>query len=132
MQCDETKPMCKRCDVYGTFCNYDSQYSDLQPLEKWAGGILILQPSVCLKDSPVFGSINLEASSPEQTFTPAALIGQYQFSTRDFNLLHEFQTKTFYTFAAGKNQELYRQAYKSLAQSVSFRPSIWHSRSNPN
>jgi hypothetical protein len=122
--------MCKRCEVYGTFCNYDPQYSDLQPLDKWSGGILILQPSVCLENLPVFGSINLEASSSEQTFTPASRAGEYQFSTRDFELLHEFQSKSLCAAGTGRNQELYRQAYKSLAQSVCFRPCISVS-SNP-
>lgn len=113
--------MCKRCEVYGTFCNYDPQYSDLQPLDKWSGDILILQPSVCLESPPVFGSIGLEVSSPEQTFTPAPVAGDYEFSMSDFELLHQFESKTLPTMGTGKNEEHYRNAYKSLVHSVRFR-----------
>ena len=117
LQCDESKPMCKRCQVYGTFCNYDSQYSDLQPLEHGSGGILIFQPSVSLDDPLLFGSIDLNGIH-RQMFSPAAFAGEYKFSTRDFALLHQFESRTLLTFATGRNQEVYRNAFKTLAQSV--------------
>ena len=121
LQCDESKPMCNRCQVYGTFCNYDPQYSDLQPLEHGSGGILILQPSVSLENRLLFGSIDLDGSQ-KQMFSPATFAGEYRFSTEDFELLHLFESRTLPTFGTGRNREVYQDAFKTLAQSVCLAP----------
>ncbi|TVY50888.1 Pestheic acid cluster transcriptional regulator 3 [Lachnellula cervina] len=39
IKCDETKPTCKGCEVYGIFCNYDPRYPELLPLAQEAGGL---------------------------------------------------------------------------------------------
>lgn len=78
--------MCKRCHVYGTFCNYDLQYSDLQPLEHGSGGILILQPSISLENMPIFGTLDPSPNLKEK-FSPALFTTDYQFSARDLELL---------------------------------------------
>ncbi|TVY90131.1 Pestheic acid cluster transcriptional regulator [Lachnellula willkommii] len=38
-KCDETKPTCKGCEAYGTFCNYDPRYPELVPLAQDTGGL---------------------------------------------------------------------------------------------
>jgi hypothetical protein len=109
--------MCKRCHVYGTFCNYDSQYSDLQPLEHRSSDILVLQPSICLDNSPTSGTLDPTANI-KQMFSPALFTTDYQFSALDLELLHKFATKTLFTLGTGRNEDIYRAAFKSLAHSV--------------
>ena len=116
-QCDENKPMCRRCQVYGTFCNYDPQYADLQPLEHRTGGNLVLQPSISLENAPILGMLD-PTTDLEQKFTPALFTTNYQFSTRDFELLQQFETKTLFTLGTGRNEGIYRAAFKRLARSV--------------
>ena len=107
--------------MYGTFCNDDPQYSDLQPLEYRSGGIFILQRSMSFENIPIFGSIDVQASL-KQSFSPAFFAGDYHFPARDLELLHHFQTRTLLTLGTGKNQEVYREAFNTLVHSVGHVP----------
>lgn len=109
--------MCKKCQVYGTFCNYDPQYSDLQPLAHGPSDIHILQPSLCL-ETPITLGITGGKSGSQQQLSPGFFNGRYEFSERDLELLHHFETNTIFTLGTGRNQEVYRNAFAKLTYSV--------------
>jgi hypothetical protein len=109
--------MCQKCQAYGTFCNYNPQYSDLQPLVYGCSNVNILQPSLCSKTTAVLAIIDGSRTSPKE-FYPAPLVRDYHFSVQDLELLHKFQTKTISALGTGMNEELYRNAFAKLTLSV--------------
>lgn len=89
-QCDETKPQCNKCKVYGVACNYDRSYSELQlPLEKATS--VSIRPQ-CLSYWPNKGE----------------------------ELLNKFQIRTAMTVSVGKRLQIYQNEVVRMAYLVSF------------
>jgi len=109
--------MCKNCKVYGTFCNYDIRYSDLQPLDYGASDVQVLRTPLC-SEKQTFLSIVNGGPSPGSPGSP--FDGGYQFSLQDMETLHKFHTRTILTLGTLKagHLALYQNAYTKLACSV--------------
>lgn len=117
VKCDESKPMCKNCGAYGTFCNYDSRYSDLQPLIHGAGDVQVLQMPLCSENKTILAIIDSTSSLP-QLGSSDLRGGDYRFSVQDLRLLHRFSTRTVLTLGQGKSRSVYQNAYAKLGYSV--------------
>jgi hypothetical protein len=109
--------MCKRCKAYGTFCNYDARYSDLQPLAQRASEVQVLQTPLCSENQTILAIIN-GRTSLQPAGSTQLVHGGYQSSVQDLELLHKFNTRTILTLGTGKGLHVYRNAYAKLAYSV--------------
>ena len=108
--------MCKRCETYGTFCNYDSRYFDLQPLAHRSSHVQILRDPL---NSTTQTTLNLINTTSLQLADSTHLAhGAYQFSIQDLELVHKFHTRTTFTLGTGKNLQIYQNAYAKLVCSV--------------
>ena len=116
-QCDETKPMCNRCGAYGTFCNYDSKYSSLQPLSHRLSEIQTLRIPLCSENQTILGVINTSTSLPSSDSAQTFAEG-YQFCAKDLELLYKFRKRTILTLGSADYRSVYQNAYANLAFSV--------------
>lgn len=117
VKCDETKPMCRRCEKYGTFCDYDTRYSKMQP---WAPGTLefrSIRPSACSEHQTILSIIN--QSPGFQLERPAHLIHR-DLCVQDLETLHKFNERTILTLVKFENINLYRNVYAKLIPSHPF------------
>ncbi|MCJ1380841.1 hypothetical protein MMC17_003950 [Xylographa soralifera] len=119
VKCDETRPMCKRCNVYGTFCNYDSKYSSLQPLSHRVCKIQTLQIPLCSEHQTILGVIN-SSTSPTSSDSTQVFHGGYQFCAKDLELLYKFRTRTLLTLGSAEYSSIYQNAFAKLAFSHPF------------
>jgi hypothetical protein len=117
LQCDESRPMCKRCTAYGTFCNYDPRHSDLQPLAHGKSDVQTLQTPLCSENQAALGIIN-GTTSLQPTGSTHPSHGGFHFSVQDLELLHKFHTRTILTLGTPKSRHIYQNAYAKLAYSV--------------
>ena len=117
MQCDESKPRCKKCTAFGVFCNYDCRYSDLQLSVSGAANIETLQIfPYSLK--PTIPSIIALSLKPQPTRSLGSRNAIYDFRKQDLELLKKFQTRTVFTITTEKNLSLYQMEAIKLAYSV--------------
>ncbi|MCJ1435841.1 hypothetical protein MMC27_005217 [Xylographa pallens] len=119
VKCDETRPMCKRCDAYGTFCNYDSRYSSLQPLSHSLSEIQTLQIPLCSENQTILGVINTSTRAPSSDSAQTFADG-YQFCAKDLELLYKFRKRTLLTLGSAAYSSVYQNAYANLAFSHPF------------
>ena len=117
LQCDESKPRCKKCTTFGVFCNYDGQYSDLQLSVSGAANIETLQilPHSLKQTIP---SPVAPLSRIRSTGSLESRKAIYDFREQDLELLNKFQTRTVYTITTEKNLQFYQKETIKLAYSV--------------
>lgn len=113
LQCDESKPRCKRCTAFGVFCNYDCKYSDLQLSVDGAFKIETLQrfPYSLKQSIPRVISPSLRQQWMESLESNSL----YQFGEQDLELLSKFQARTIVTVTADKSLVTYQHEVIKLA-----------------
>ena len=120
-QCDEIKPSCKRCGLYGTLCDYDSPTSELQSARHGVSSINLLQRPVLSHSKMVLGIINsvTELSSSDSTpLSKQSIDDQYVFCARDLDVLYRFHTRTILSLGPGSILEANQYVYSRLTYSV--------------
>ncbi len=117
LQCDESKPVCKRCTMYGTFCNYEPQYSELQPLAHGALDFQSLRTPLCSENQTILAVIN-GPKSPQLNGSTRLINGGDRFSGQYLELLHKFHTRTILTLGTAQFKPIYQNAYAKLVYSV--------------
>lgn len=116
-QCDESKPICKRCKAYGVVCSYDKKSPDLQLSNDASFYVSILNdPPARPRAEAVPKSI---APSLKQGL--AASLESYashDLTHSEFELLHRFQTRTVYTVTTPRSITVYQSSILKYACSV--------------
>ena len=116
LQCDESKPTCKRCTAFGVFCNYNCKYSDLQLSVDGAFNVKILQrfPSPLDQTIPSVIAPSLRPQSTGSLGSNAS----YQLGEQDLELLSKFQARTVFTISTLKSLRVYQSEIIKLTYSV--------------
>lgn len=117
IKCDERKHMCKRCEAYGTSCNYDAKESAFQSVTRGHGYFHTLKPPPSSEKRLILNIIN-GAPNLKQVCSPQLHHGSEQFSMQHLELLNNFHTRTILTVGIGKSNPVYRDAYVKLTYSV--------------
>ncbi len=109
-QCDETKPECQKCAVYGVVCNYTADISDLQlPAES---------PQWELKESDGMVAVTAPLLSTRViTVDAKSALG---LGTNDMALLTRFRFRTLLALGGSAVSEIYETQLLQLTCSVSF------------
>jgi hypothetical protein len=108
--------MCKRCEAYGTSCNYSSGES-FQSMARGHGYFCTLQHPPCSENHLILNIIN-STSDLQRTGSTQIRHGAGQFSMRDLELLNKFHRRTMTTLAKAHSNRVYQNAYMKLAYSV--------------
>ena len=121
IQCDESKPSCRRCELYGTLCDYDSLTSELQSAPHGVSSVNLLQRPVLSHSKMVLGIINsvTELSSSDSTsVSKQSIDDQYVFCAHDLDVLYRFHTRTILSLGPGSILEANQYVYSRLTYSV--------------
>ncbi len=116
LQCDETKPQCKKCKAYGVWCSYDREASDLQLFVDKTSNFEVLRGK-----SHSLGGSGLDIIFPalrHQSVVSLASNTLNELGEQDLELLNKFQARTIPTICFEKNLVMYQTEIVKLACSV--------------
>ncbi|KAF8860545.1 hypothetical protein BDZ45DRAFT_308824 [Acephala macrosclerotiorum] len=117
VKCDETRPICKRCEAYGVACNYNQKSRDLELSTKGSNGVF--QISVINKNStPPPNETVPKSIAPSLKQGLAASLESHAsrgLPDSDFELLHKFQTRTVFTVTTPRSLPVYQSSILKYA-----------------
>ena len=105
-QCDEIKPRCKQCLIYGVACTYDRTVPEMQ-MAMTGVFKLDLTPSLVL-DEP----IDLPVAGPRGS-------PMYRLSRHDRELISKFQDRTILTLGTNLTTDFFRKHFVNIGLAVS-------------
>jgi hypothetical protein len=108
--------MCKRCETYGTSCNYDAGHVAFQPLARRDRYFHTLQPPPCSEKRLILGTIN--CTSNLQGTNSSQIHGGDEFSFEDLELAQKFHMRTILTLGIAQGNRVYQDAYTKLVYCV--------------
>ncbi|KAK3389905.1 hypothetical protein B0H63DRAFT_105439 [Podospora didyma] len=110
IKCDEIKPCCRRCYIFGVACSYDRASAHLQPLPAIAFTNTIPSPNTTLSaNTQVLGLLNDSVS--RQSAKEMA----FRFSLHDLEIVNRFHARTILTVGNEKAAGIYQRESVRLA-----------------
>ncbi|GAW21082.1 hypothetical protein ANO14919_105950 [Xylariales sp. No.14919] len=106
IKCDETKPSCKRCDVFNVICRYGSKFSPESMTDKQSFQVDIGTASRSVVRSP---------PAPLPISGSRHSLETYQLVARDISLIESFQRRTVWTLGTGATHHIYAEKILPLA-----------------
>ncbi|KAL3426646.1 C6 finger domain-containing protein [Phlyctema vagabunda] len=119
IKCDENKPTCERCKIYGTFCNYDSRYSELQPISCDTSFLPVLEKQPYSGTQSVLMVLN-GRSDLQQSGSAVHPVGNYTYTPRDIEQIDKLYSRTIFTLPAHQNFKKFQKAYNTLTYAHPF------------
>lgn len=126
LQCDESKPTCKRCASSGFLCNYTRSTPALQLASSIGGaGTLKLTLDAPMRLPAPSLSRGLPPPAPGLRIPVAGPVaggpeGSYEMRPADYAALDRFRTRTVFTVGNAATRHLYRDGAFELGVSVCF------------
>lgn len=119
-ECDEKKPACKRCDVYGTLCDYDSPSTELQSAAHGVRNITILRPVLSHRQIvlQIINSVKEPQPRGSSSRSLQSSHDQYDFSSQDLDVMYRFHTRTILSLGPTNMQQANQFIYSKLTYSV--------------
>ena len=117
IQCDETRPECKKCTTFGYSCNYDLKTPDLQISFDGAAVIKAPQNPLRSMDQRPVGTIEVSARHSSAINLDSSLT--FQLDRQSLERLGRFQSRTALLLGSPTAARILRNVAIKLAYSVS-------------
>ena len=116
LQCDESKPSCKRCIAFHVSCNYRPSASDLQLAVEGAFNLEALQRSTPSLNQTIINMINAQLGTSAMNSPDNS--ASYRLDPYGLELMHKFQSRTVFSIGTKETINIYHHAIARLACSV--------------